>query len=74
MRVLIWRSFKSSTTKVYTETIDLSCMTDVSELKAKLVMPEYVRLETGQPSDVGVKLDVITDKTDAIHAPQPGGR
>jgi hypothetical protein len=74
VQVLIWRSFKSSTTKVYTETIDLSRMTDAAELKAKLVMPEYMRLETGQPSDVGVKLNAITDKTDAIHAPQPGGR
>ncbi len=74
VQVLIWRSFRSSTTKVYTETIDLSRMTDAAELKAKLVMPEYMRLETGQPSDVGVKLDAITDKTDAIHAPQPSGR
>jgi YbbR domain-containing protein len=74
VQVLIWRSFKSSTTKVYTEPIDLSRMTDASELKAKLVVPEHMRLEAGQPPEVSVKLDVITDRSDALHAPQQGGR
>jgi hypothetical protein len=74
VQVLIWRSFKSPTTKVYTETIDLSRMTDAAELEAKLVVPEHMRLETGQPSDVTIKLDVISDTTDAANAPRPGGR
>jgi diadenylate cyclase len=74
VQVLIWRSFKSSTTKVYTEPIDLSRMTDASELKAKLVVPEHMRLEAGQPPEVSVKLDVVTDRSDALHAPQQGGR
>ncbi len=74
VEVFIWRSMKAPTMKVYTETIDLSGMTDATELKAKLVLPEYMRLESGQPSDVSVRLDVTADKTDAVSAPRPGGR
>ncbi len=67
--VLIWRSFNSSTTKVNTEPIDLSRLNDGSELKAKLIMPEYMRLDSNQPSDVSVRLDTITKEAETAKVP-----
>jgi len=63
VQVLIWRSFTSSTAKIYTEPIDLSRVTATSEFKAKLAVPQHMRLETGQPAEVRVKLDVVIDTT-----------
>ncbi|MGD2110471.1 MAG: diadenylate cyclase [Phycisphaerae bacterium] len=73
VQVLIWRSFRSATTRLYTEPIDLSRLTDGSEFKAKLVVPEYVRLETGQPFEVSVKLEDGAANPEPV-APQPSGR
>jgi len=69
VQVLIWRSFKSSTTKIYSEPFDLSRLADGSELKVKLVVPQHMRLATDQPSDVSVKLSVITDTTGPGNVP-----
>ncbi len=69
VQVFVWRSFKSSTTKIYTEPIELSRLTDGAELKAKLVVPQHMRLATDQPSDVSVKLSVATETTGLGNAP-----
>ena len=69
VQVLIWRSFKSSTTKIYTEPIELSRLADGSELRAKLVVPQHMRLATDQPSDVSVKLSVATETTGPGNVP-----
>ena len=74
VQVLIWRSFKSSTTHVSTEVINLGRMTDAVELKAKLVLPEHMRLDVGQPPEVSVKLEAGTDNADTANTPQAGGR
>jgi YbbR domain-containing protein len=58
VQVLIWRSYKSTATKIYTETVDLSRLTTGSEPKVKLVVPQYMRLESDQPAEVTVKLEV----------------
>ncbi len=73
VQLFIWRSFKSSTTKIYTETIDLSRLTATSELKAKLVVPQHMRLESDQPAEVNVKLDIIGDTPERGGIP-PGGQ
>jgi len=70
--VLIWRSFKSPTTKIYTEPIDLSRLTAASEFKAKLVVPQHMRLESDQPAEVKVKLEIISEDTKGGPVP-PGG-
>lgn len=72
VQVLIWRSFKSSTTKIYTEPIELSRINESSEFKTKLVVPEYIRIETDQPTEVKVKLGIITENTEGGAVP-PGG-
>jgi uncharacterized protein (TIGR00159 family) len=74
VQVLIWRSFKSSTTHVSTEVINLGRMTDAVELKAKLVLPEHMRLEVGQPLQVSVMLEHSTDNADTANTPGGGGR
>jgi len=61
VQVLIWRSFNSSTEKIHTELIDLSRINATSEFKAKLVVPQHMRLEAGQPAEVRIRLDVVTD-------------
>ncbi|MGB2984266.1 MAG: diadenylate cyclase [Phycisphaerae bacterium] len=71
VQVLVWRSFKRPTTRIYTEPIDLSRVNDASEFKAKLVVPQHMRLEGDQPAEVKVILDVITDKTEGTNVP-PG--
>jgi len=71
--VLIWRSRKAAVTSIYTEPFDVSRLTDSSELKARFVVPEYLRIETGQLSEVSVKLDDVTGANDVTKAPQPGG-
>lgn len=71
-QVLIWRSYKSSTTKIYTETIDLSRLTAASELKAKLVVPQHMRLESDQPTEVNVKLDIISESAEGGVLPPDG--
>ncbi len=72
VQVLIWRSYRTSTTRIYTEPIDLSRVNDASEFKAKLVVPQQMRLEVDQPAEVKVMLDVSTDKTESNNVP-PGG-
>ena len=72
VQVLIWRSYKSSTTKIYTETIDLSRLTAASELKAKLVVPQHMRLEGDQPTEVNVKLDIISESAEGGVLPPDG--
>jgi YbbR domain-containing protein len=74
VQVLIRRSFKSSTTHVSTEVINLGRMTDAVELKAKLVLPEHMRLEVGQPLQVSVMLEHSTDNADTANTPGGGGR
>ena len=68
VQVFIWRSYKSSTTKIHTETVDLGRLSETSGLQARLDLPEYIRLEAGQPSDVRVRLDVAADTTDGSGA------
>lgn len=58
------RSYKQPSTKISTESIDLSRITEATELKIKLVVPEYVRLDPDQPSEVRVKLDIATNRID----------
>jgi YbbR domain-containing protein len=72
VQVLIWRSYKSSTTKIYTETIDLSRFTAASELKAKLVVPQHVRLDSDQPTNVNVKLNIVRESADGGVIPPDG--
>jgi hypothetical protein len=72
VQVVVWRSFKSSTTKIYTETIDLNRLTAAAELKAKLAVPQHVRLDNDQPTEVRVKLELVGENTGGDAAP-PGG-
>ena len=73
VQVLIWRSFKSSATKIYTEPIDLSRLSAASELKAKLVVPQQMRLDSDEPTEVKVKLDILSENAEGGVAP-PGGQ
>lgn len=72
VQVLVWRSFKSSTTKIYTEPTDLSRLTAASGLKAKLIVPQHMRIESDQPTDVEVALDITSENAEGSVAP-PGG-
>ena len=72
VQVLVWRSFKSSATKIYTEPIDLSRLTAASGLRAKLVVPQHMRIESDQPADVEVALDA-NQNTEGSLVP-PGGQ
>jgi len=57
VQVMIWRSYRSSTTKIYTEPMDLTRMTPAAVVRAKLVLPQYMKLDAGQPTEVIVKLE-----------------
>ncbi len=70
VQVLVWRSFKTPNLRVYTESIDLMRMTDATETKAKLVLPQYMRLESDQPNEVMLMLDSVATSTEAISIPQ----
>jgi len=70
VQVMVWRSYKAPTLRVYTESIDLSRMTDASETKVKLVLPQYMRLESDQPIEVLLVLDTVPMSTEATNVPQ----
>jgi YbbR domain-containing protein len=69
LQVMIWQSLKSSATRIYTEPVELGRLTDASELKVKLIVPQHMRLESDQPSEVSIKLDAVSDPTDAASVP-----
>jgi YbbR domain-containing protein len=59
IQILIWQSHKANTKRVYTEPLDLSRITKTTHLKAKLVLPQHIRLEAGQSPEVQVKVNVV---------------
>jgi uncharacterized protein (TIGR00159 family) len=69
----VWRSFKSSTAKIYTEPIDLSRLTPASEIRAKLVVPQHMRLDSDQPTEVRVRLEIVGENAGAGVTPPGGG-
>jgi YbbR domain-containing protein len=56
---------------MYTEAIDLSRISESVDLKVKLLVPEYARLESDQPAEVTVKLEAIPGATDAAAGAPP---
>ncbi|GJM24508.1 MAG: adenylate cyclase [Phycisphaerae bacterium] len=70
VQVLVWRSLKASNLRIYTEPIDLSRMTDATETKAKLILPQHMRLENDQPTEVLLVLDAVPTSPQATDVPQ----
>ena len=64
LEVYIWSSYKSSKPRIYTETIDLSQLVADSDYKAKLVLPQYMRFDNGQSTEVRVVLDPVGGKNE----------
>jgi len=72
IQVQIWRSQKSLTSRIFTEPINLSRISDLQEFNAKLVVPQYLKLETDQPTEVKVKLEVVSEKLENTTTPPAG--
>lgn len=70
VRGMVWRSSLTSSTRIYTEPVDLARFADVQEIRAKLVIPEFLRPDSDQPTEARVTLSAPREPDGEPPAPE----
>lgn len=58
----VWRSLRDQTNVIYTNPVNVGQVTESASMRVKLAVPEHIRLESDQATEVEIRLEVGHEK------------